>query len=526
MNSWRKSLSVLTVSAASVAAAAVGFNVFDHAQLVRAEQPVASERSPSGQGDATKQQISTAQDMSVVFREAAKAVSPSVVSIRVTKTVKNPAISGVPQDRLRRFFHDLNPDMPVPPELNPGEEGDGGGSSQEMGMGSGVIMDSSQGKGYILTNNHVAGDASEMDVTLADGREIKNAKLVGADPKTDLAVVEIQADRLIPAKWGDSAQLQKGDWIMAFGSPFGYIGSMTHGIVSALDRQAGIIAQGQGYEEFIQVDAPINPGNSGGPLVNLRGEVVGINTAIATRSGGFQGIGFAVPSSMARPIYDTLKEKGKIVRGWLGVEIGDVSKLAEEARSVGYTRDNGVLVRGVLKDTPAADKLQPGDVVTTLNGKDIKDVTDLRNRIAMVAPGTEVTLGVFREGKTQDVTVKVGEQPAQLSAVGRPGRGGEDQAAAPTLGMRISDLNSELAQRFGLNVDSGAVVTEVNPGSPAAQSGVRAGDVITRIDNQKVTSAAQAQELLGKADVKKGIRLYITNRGGSQLLVIRPSATK
>src|SRR5205814_1633677 len=183
-------------------------------------------------------------------------------------------------------------------------------------------------------NNHVAGGASEMTVTLSDGREIKGAKLLGADPKSDLAVVQIKADHLISAKWGDSDTLAKGDWILAFGAPFGYVGSMTHGIVSALNRSnVGILDRQNGYENFIQVDAPINPGNSGGPLVNLKGEVVGINTAIASRSGGFQGIGFAIPSNQAKPIYGILRDKGKVTRGWLGISISDVSKSHELAKS-------------------------------------------------------------------------------------------------------------------------------------------------------------------------------------------------
>ena len=273
-----------------------------------------------------------------------------------------------------------------------------------------------------------------MDITLSDGRKIKNATLVGADPKTDLAVVKIQADKLIPAKWGNSDDLSKGDWIMAFGSPFGYVGSMTHGIVSALHRQAGILGT-FGYENFVQVDAPINPGNSGGPLVNIHGEVVGINTLIASRSGGFQGVGFAIPSNQAKQVYQILKDKGKVVRGWLGVEIADVSKLPEEAKSSGYQGEDGVLVKGVLRDTPAAGKLQSGDVVTALDGKPVKDTQQLRGAIALMAPDTEVTLQVIRDGKSQDVKIKLGEQPASEEAMAsRAGGGGGAGGQGPDAG--------------------------------------------------------------------------------------------
>ena len=212
-------------------------------------------------------------------------------------------------------------------------------------------MEVQGGSGFILTNNHVAGGATELTVTLSDGRVIKgnDVKVLGADAKTDLAVVKIKADHLIPAQWGDSDKLERGDWVMAFGSPFGYVGSMTHGIVSALHRQAGILAAQQGYENFIQVDAPINPGNSGGPLINIHGEVVGINTAIASRSGGFQGIGFAIPSNQAKFVYAGLKDHGKITRGWLGVSISDVATRPRPGQELRLHRRQGRAGRGDLR---------------------------------------------------------------------------------------------------------------------------------------------------------------------------------
>ena len=280
-------------------------------------------------------------------------------------------------------------------------------------------MEYSDGKGYILTNNHVAGAAEEMIITLADGREIRNAKLLGTDPKTDLAVVEIKADRLSPAKWGNSDDLQKGDWIMAFGSPFGYVGSMTHGIVSALNRQAGILGAA-GYESFIQVDAPINPGNSGGPLVNLHGEVVGINTAIASRTGGFQGIGFAIPSNQAKFVYGSLKDHGKVVRGWLGVAISDVARDPALAKSFGYTGAHGVLVGQTFAKTPATGKLQPGDIITAIDGKTVDSVQQLRNIVAVTPPNTELNFTVFREGKSKVLSVTIEEQPAEFGLTQAP----------------------------------------------------------------------------------------------------------
>jgi serine protease Do len=265
-----------------------------------------------------------------------------------------------------------------------------------------------------VTNNHVAGGADEMTITLYDGRQITKAKTVGTDPKSDLAVVKIEADRLIPAKWGDSDQLAKGDIIMAFGSPFGYVGSMTHGIVSGLNRTSdpeggwGILGR-NGYENFIQVDAPINPGNSGGPLVNLKGEVVGINTAIASRTGAFNGIGFAIPSNQAKNIFQQLRDKGKVTRGFIGVKISDVAHDLPKAESFGYHGTTGALVEETYEDTPATGKLQIGDIVTAINGKPIQNNQQLRNIVAASKPGDELKqgqrFGLIRFGSQVDMMV-------------------------------------------------------------------------------------------------------------------------
>jgi serine protease Do len=371
---------------------------------------------------------------------------------------------------------------------------------------------------YILTNNHVAGGATEMVVTLADGRRVENAKLVGADPKSDLAVVKIESDRLIPAKWGDSAALEKGDWVLAFGSPFGYVGSMTHGIVSALDRSnVGILGQ-QGYEDFIQVDAPINPGNSGGPLVNVRGEVVGINTAIASRTGAFSGIGFAIPSNQAKFVYQSLKGTGKVTRGWLGVSISDVSADVPLAQSFGYQGTTGVLIPQILPNTPATGKLQDGDIIVSIDGKPIENSIQLRNQIAATAPNTEVKLGVFRDGKEQTVSLKLGEQPENMLASAIPGKGDNNSSAMPEaeagkLGLRLASPNDEMLKKWDLSdLKSGAVVTGVERNSLAAKAGISAGDVITKVGKNNVKDANEATEALNKADLKKGVRLYVTTK--------------
>lgn len=509
----KKRLGGLALWGAALSAGYFGYNQTLSHQFALAEEQRADVRAG----------LSQAQDLSTAFRHVGKVVEPSVVSIQVRKKANgSPHRNPFDDDTLRRFFPDRDGDgqPDLPPGLDPDE------MPEQVGTGSGVIMQADGGKGYIVTNNHVAGGAEEMVITLSDGREIKNGKLLGADPKTDLAVVVVEAERLSPAKWGNSDELQKGDWVMAFGSPFGYVGSMTHGIVSALNRQAGILGA-QGYESFIQVDAPINPGNSGGPLVNLRGEVVGINTAIASRSGGFQGIGFTIPSNQAKLIYSQLKDKGKVIRGWLGVGIRDVAKEPGLAKSFGYEGHDGVLVDQVMPQTPAEGKLKNGDIITAVNGKEVESVQQLRNTIAQIAPNTEVKFHIFRSSKEQDVSVKLGEQPEDLLAV-RPGnrergeRGRtETPASTEALGLTVQTLDAEVAEKQGLAIRNGAIVNKVDRNSQAFKEGIRIGDVITEVGDQKVTSAADFVAAAKKADLAKGVRLYVTTRDGSRFVFVQ-----
>ncbi len=264
------------------------------------------------------------------------------------------------------------------------------------------------------------------------------------------------------------------------------------------------------------MDAPIDPGNSGGPLVNLKGEVVGINTAIATSNGGFQGIGFAIPSEEARPIYEQLKSSGKVVRGWLGVSIENVAQARDEAASEGYKADTGVLIHTVLHDSPASSKLAPGDIVTSLDGKPVANMSELRDEVAWSTPGTEVTLGVFHDGKTEDVKIRLGQQPTGNEvASASPGQSNAD------LGLQLENLNASQAQEYGLQEKSGAVVADVDPNSLAAQAGVHQGDVITEINGRKISDARQADAALAKADLKNGVRMQVTNDQGSELLFLK-----
>jgi serine protease Do len=520
MQTWRKgTLLSLALWGSALVVGYFGYNWTLDRQFAQAQE----------QREKVREGLSRVEDIASAFRSIGKLVEPSVVQIEVHKKAHAGGKGRVPfgPEQLRRFFPDRDGDGQ--PDLPPGmEDFDWDSIPEQQGTGSGVIMEYTDGKGYILTNNHVAGGAESMTITLNDGRKVTKAKLLGADAKTDLAVVQIEADRLVAAKWGNSEELQKGDWIMAFGSPFGFIGSMTHGIVSALHRtDVGILGNG-GYENFIQVDAPINPGNSGGPLVNLRGEVVGVNTAIASQNGGFQGIGFAIPSEQAKTIYATLKEKGKVVRGWLGVSIQDVAKDPDMAQSFGYKGEKGVLVQEILPGTPAVGRLQNGDIITRINGKPADDVQQLRGVIANMPPGQEVTMEVFRGGKMSNVTIKLGEQPEDLR-VARGGRGPDEGGAmggSEALGIGARTLTEELAQRLELDVKSGAVIERVERNSAAAKAGLRAGDVITEVGGQKIKTAADLSEALKKADLKKGVRLYVSSQAGSRFVFIKSDAGK
>jgi serine protease Do len=517
MNRIRKSLAVFVLGGGAAVGSFLGSTVIQNVRFARAEEQVQTSR----------ENLAHAEGLSTVFREVGKVVEPSVVKIDVRKTAGGPNRQlPFDEDMLRRLFPDNDgdgqPDVP--------EDFGQGGEFGMRGTGSGVIMEVSGGTAWVLTNNHVAGGASEIVITLADGRTLENGKVVGTDPKTDLAVVKVEADRVIAAKWGDSDELQKGDWIMAFGSPFGYVGSMTHGIVSALNREARIIPQG--YENFIQVDAPINPGNSGGPLVNTRGEVVGINTAIATRSGGFQGIGFAIPSNQAKFVYGALKDKGKVTRGWLGVEIMDVAREAAAIKQAfNYQGSDGVFVQRLVEDAPVVGKLQKGDIITEMNGKPVKSVQELRNTIAATPPGSELKLKVFRGGKNQDVTIKIGEQPDNLEQVAMRGsrggpanRGGDAAVTGELRGMKLATPTDELAEKFSLTPDlrKGAVVTEVKPRSAAFKANLRPGDVITEVMGKPVANAKEAAEAISKQPADKILMLYVTGSSGSRFVFVEP----
>ena len=430
-------------------------------------QPRAPQRPPAPAPAPDSQRLLRA--LEDAFVSVADRATPSVVNVSV-KVKREAASEGAPslemEERFREFFG---------PELferffrrrAPREEG--------RAAGSGVIVDA---RGYILTNNHVVENAAEVEVRLSDDRKFK-ATLVGRDARTDLAVLKIESpDGPLPvAELGDSDRLRVGQWAIAIGNPFGLDRTVTVGIISATGRTHVGVAT---YEAFIQTDASINPGNSGGPLLNLEGRVVGINTAIVSSG---QGIGFAIPITMARDIMTQLIARGRVVRGWLGVVIQDLTP--ELAAGFGVPEDAGVVVAEVMKDGPAESAgLKAGDVIVGFGGAAIKDVTDLQKRVAAVEPGRPTPLTVVRERKNVTLSVKVGEQPSDEEAMAAP-EGRDD-----ILGLTVEPLTPETAQQNRLSAKSGLLVTEVAPGSPGAAAGIKPGDAILEVSRRPVSDAA------------------------------------
>ena len=372
---------------------------------------------------------------------------------------------------------------------------------KEQAAGSGVIVDAA--RGYVLTNNHVIKDAEQVIVTLKDRRSFP-AKLVGTDPGTDIAVLQIPAQNLSALRFGDSDALQVGDYVLAIGNPFGIGQTVTSGIVSALGRSGLSV---EGYEDFIQTDASINPGNSGGALVNLRGELIGINTAIIGPAGGNVGIGFAVPSAMARSVMDQVVRHGEVRRGRLGIEMADVP--AELQRKLRLPTLDGALIAGVEDGSPAERAgLREGDVVITLNGRPIRSSGELRARLGLTPVGEEVELGILRDGAQQRIRTRIA--PPQTASSGEP------QAVAQLPGLRVVEIErgSPLFQRLR---GGGLVVAAVEPGSRALQAGFRPGDIIYAVNRRRVQSVAEFQGLLRGSDRGYAVSLL---RGDFSLTII------
>jgi serine protease Do len=438
------------------------------------------------------------------FRSVAKKVSPAVVFIKVEKeiSVQNTAAYSSPfDDELLQRFFGVKPQMQKPQNQHQNTE-----KRQEIGQGSGILISAD---GYILTNNHVVGDADNVQVQLLDGREYQ-AKTIGTDPGSDLAVIKIDEIDLPFLQFGDSDKLEVGDWVLAFGNPFGLSHTLTAGIVSAKGR-SGIGLND--YENFIQTDAAINPGNSGGPLVDLDGKVVGINSAIFSRSGGYMGIGFAIPINMAKEVKSQLIEHGEVSRGQLGVYIQEMTKTLAE--TFGIENTEGALITQIIENSPAADAgLKQGDVILKLNGKTIDQVATFRNEIALTAPGTKVYLTILRDSQQHELDAIIGKLEAADSQKSSAGT-----ANVPVFGMSLQELTPELSERLGYDGEKGVLVTDVDSGSLADRAGFTRGSLIVEIDRQVVTSVKQAKKIL---ETKKQTRLFLVRQGqGTRYIAIK-----
>lgn len=444
--------------------------------------------------------IRTLSDFNEAFVRIAESATPSVVTVFIEKTVDRPAFS--PFDFFGHPFGEF---------FNmPRGNGRNGGRETLRGLGSGVIVSSD---GYILTNNHVIDQADAIYIRTFDNRKI-SAKIIGKDPKTDLAVIKVNAGGLKPIVIGNSDKLRVGEWVIAIGSPLGenLARTVTQGIVSAKGRANVGLAD---YEDFIQTDAAINPGNSGGPLVNINGELVGINTAIASRTGGFEGIGFAVPSNMAQKVLTSLIKTGKVTRGYLGVSIQDIDE--NIAKGLNLKTEEGVVVGTVVTGSPAAQAgIKTGDVILEFNDRKVSNSVELRNAIAAVAPGTTVRFRILRDGMQRTFNVKLESLPEKPVAAAAPAPA-QQQAINSALGFSVSAITPQAAQQFGLKSDqAGVVVSGVNPSSTAAEAGLRPGDLIVSVDKTPVASYAQFRALVQKK--KPGDLLFLlVDRRGSKL---------
>lgn len=441
------------------------------------------------------------------FSPIVKRVAPAVVRVFTSATVRPAGFEGGPPEDIFRYFFG-NPSDPRGQRPNRNAP-----MPRQQGIGSGVITTAD---GYILTNNHVVEGADEVRVALQDGREF-TAEVVGRDPKTDVAVLRVDAKGLPAIKMADSDQVEVGDMVLAVGNPFGIGQTVTSGIVSATGRGGAI---GLDYEDFIQTDAAINPGNSGGALVDSEGRLIGINTAILSRSGGNQGIGFAIPSNLARSVMRSIVEDGEVTRGYLGVAIQDITPALAEEFDI---KDNkGALISDVTPESPAAKAgLKSGDVVIEFNGKKIADSRRLKLEVASARPDTSVSVRVLRGGGGKTLEVRVGALPgSEKLAGGKPGPA-EDTGALN--GVAVSDLDGRARRQFNIPEHvKGAMVSEVAPDSASARAGLREGDVIIEINREAVGSADEAIGLTKESGRKRTL-LRVWRDGGSRFVVVDES---
>lgn len=459
--------------------------------------------------------ITNLKQTSKAFSDVAKKASPAVVFIQVegTATAQDNVLpspfgnqSPFGDEFFRRFFGDSFPGAPMQPR-SPGSQ------RKVMGQGSGFVFKTESGilsdKAYILTNNHVIENADKITVTFNDGKEF-SAEITGRDPQSDVAVIEIDAADIPALNMADSSELEVGEWVVAIGNPFGLSHTLTVGVVSAKGRTSVGIND---YEDFIQTDAAINPGNSGGPLVSLAGEVVGINTAIFTRSGGYMGIGFAIPSNLAMSIANQLIDEGEVTRGYLGVFIQPLT--VELADMFDIENGKGILVSQVAEDSPAARAgIKAGDVIIQYKGKDVVDVGDFRNRIALEGPEKKVELTILRDGEEKRLSVIIGALSSDETAESTS----SDKAGE--LGITVRNITRELAERYGVNLTEGVLITDVQPGSVAYRAGIRAGQIIAQVNRETINNVDEFNKAIRASKKQDKVLLLIKTDTISRFVVV------
>ena len=462
--------------------------------------------SPAVSAPQTSTALALAGGGSNGFPAVAKSTMPAVVNISTSRVVKNqggPASPFMDDPMFKHFFGDqFNKQLQIPRER------------REASLGSGVIVSAD---GYIVTNAHVVDKADDIKVLLSDKREY-TGKVVGSDPKSDIAVIKISGKNLPVITWGDSDNIEVGEYALAIGNPFGLNSTITLGIISAVGRANMGIEQ---YENFIQTDAAINPGNSGGALVNTRGELIGINTAIFSRTGGNMGIGFAIPSNMARSVMDSLVKTGKVVRGYLGVSIQDVN--SKIAKQFGLDQAQGALISDVVNGSPAEQAgLKSGDIVLRFDGKVIEGSSMLRNRVAETGVGKNVEVEILRDKKPVKLSIKIAEQPKDMTVAGGANVKGDGKSAM-LAGLEVRNISPEVARQLNLQRGlQGVVVAEVESGSTAEEAGVQTGDVIVELNRKVVRNTDDFQRLsksIGKTD---SALLLIVRQGGRLFVAINP----
>lgn len=474
-----------------VAVLLLGFFTIDFKSKEASIVPLPDFNTTTNVPESSKQNAPSLQDFNDAIVNIADQTSPTVVTVTVTQTVE------APQNPLAQFFggRDMEPEQ-----------------YKRRGLGSGVIV--SKG-GYILTNHHVIANADEVEVELYNDQRY-DAKIVGSDPQTDIAVLKVDAPDLNVIELGNSEQLRVGEMVLAIGSPLdvGLAHSVSMGIVSAKNRSIGILKEKAGYENFIQTDAAINPGNSGGALVNMEGELVGINSAIASRSGGNDGIGFAVPINIAKRVMKSIIEHGHVVRGYLGITFGGEVD-ATMAEALGLDKAQGVIVGGVKEGGPADEAgLQEGDVIQSLNGEPIEGWGLFRTAIGTSAPGTEVTMTINRDGETKTLNVTLGNMPEKLAY--NQNQPSNDTSLDEKVGFRVRNLTPEIAQELNLDASQdGVVVSEVARGSAAQRQGLQKYDVITEVDRKPVESVEDFKSIMNDlVQQKDKVVLLKVLRGG------------